>query len=258
MEITADSPMTPPGGGARRAFGDVPWTPKDVLFGAFWLLFVLYIPSLGVAIALLPFYDQDSRPLLAALLVMAGVSSILMAFVAIRFSVYKYHAPFARLGFHRPTLSVFGWGLVALAAVLAVNVAYTYFVRGFDLTFLKQEPCDQIPKRVVDDRLLLSMAAVYGIAIAPFAEELFFRAFTFTGISKRWGVPVGIVVSGSLFGLLHFVGNPILYKSLIPLSAVGIIFGATYWRSGNIASTITAHFLYNVIATVGLFQTTCK
>jgi membrane protease YdiL (CAAX protease family) len=259
MEIAADAPLTPSDDGKPgAAFRDVPWTPKDVLFGSFWLLAVLYIPSLVVVLALLPFYDQHSRPLLAALLVVAGVSSILMAGVAIRFSVLKYHAPFSQLGFRPLNLRVFGWGLLALGGVLVVNVAYAYAVRGFDLTFLKQEACDQVPKEVLDDRLLLWITAFYGVAVAPFAEELFFRSFTLSGISKRWGVWAGIIASGTMFGLLHVVGNPILYKSLIPLSAVGIIFGATYWRSGNIASTMTAHLLYNVIATAGLFQTTCK
>ena len=259
MEITADSPMTPRDGDAPdAAFRDVAWTPKDVLFGAFGLIAALYIPSLIVALPMLAFYDQHSRPFLAVLIGMSGVSSVLVAGVALWFSVHKYRAPFLRLGFRQVSLSTFGWAMAALVAAVAVSLAYVTAVDRLGLTFLKQNDCDQIPKEVHDDRFLLSLTAFYAIAIAPFAEELFFRSFTMAGLAKAWGVVAGILVSGTLFGLVHLLGNPALYKSLVPLSAVGIIFGATYWRSGNIASTMTAHLIFNILGTVALFQTTCK
>jgi len=260
MEISANDPLTPRDAGAPAAgaFGDVPWTPRDVLFGAFGLIAALYIPSLLVALPLLAFYDQHSRPFLAVLVIMSGVSSLLIAGVALWFSVYKYHAPFSRLGFRPINLSTFGWAMLALVGAIALSFAYVTAVNKLGLTFLKQGNCDQIPKEVHDDRFLLSLTGLYAIAIAPFAEELFFRSFTMAGLAKAWGAIAGILVGGTLFGLVHLLGTPALYKSLIPLSGVGIIFSVAYWRSGNIASTMTAHLIFNILGTVSLFQTTCK
>src|ERR1700674_2671735 len=258
MGITADDRPTTSSDERRRAFGDVAWTPTDVLFGACGLLGALYVPSLIVILPLLAFYDQHSRPFLAVLIAMGGVSSILVAGVALWFSVRKYRVPFAQLGFRRISLSTFGWAAPALLGAFAVTIIYVLAVDKLELTFLQQQACDQVPKEVHNDRFLLSLTALYAVGIAPFAEEIFFRSFTAAGLAKAWGPVTGILMSGTLFGFVHLLGNPALYRSLVPLAAVGVIFGATYWRSGNIASTMTAHFVFNVLGTVSLFQTTCK
>lgn len=253
MEITADAGLPPREG----AFGDVPWTARDVLVGFVLLVVVLYVPSIIVVAPLLVFFDADSRPVLATAVVMAGVSSLLCGAIALRFTVQKYGVRLDALGFRPVRWSTLGWAVFALVAALGVNLGYTGIVNGLDLGFMKQKSCEQIPSDIIGDHLLLAMTTVFVVGIAPITEELFFRGFVVPGIARRWGIVAGIVATGLLFGSLHVVGNYLLYKSLIPLAATGIVFAFTYYRSKNIWSSISAHLVFNAVASIALFTTTC-
>ena len=105
---------------------------------------------------------------------------------------------------------------------------------------------------------MLALTAAVAVAIAPPCEELFFRGFVFPGIARSWGVPAGIAASGLLFGASHLLGDPYLYKSLVALSLVGCVFAFVYYKSGNLLSTMFAHFTFNLIAVIALAASTCS
>ena len=98
-------------------------------------------------------------------------------------------------------------------------------------------------RRVRDHRELLALASIVVVAFAPPCEELFFRGFLFPGLARRWGIAAGIVASGLLFSSAH-----LLPKSFIPIAGVGMVFAFTYWRSGNILSTMLAHLSFNSLS----------
>ena len=89
----------------------------------------------------------------------------------------------------------------------------------------------------------LAFASLAVIGFAPWAEEIFFRGFLFPGFSRAWGVAAGIIVSGLLFGAVHF-----LYQSFVPIAAVGLVFAFTYSRSRNLLSTMIAHVAFNSLS----------
>jgi hypothetical protein len=90
------------------------------------------------------------------------------------------------------------------------------------------------------------MAGIAVIGFAPVCEEIFFRGFIMPGMVKAWGVPIGIAVSGLLFSAAHI--GPALHKTIVPIFIIGAVFGAAYYRSGNIFTTILAHLLFNSIS----------
>jgi membrane protease YdiL (CAAX protease family) len=235
----------------------IAWTPGDVWLATALLVAALFVPAilLGVPAALA--WGQNSRSALLFALAGTAISSILMAVIAVRFSVIKYRLSFADLGFGGVRWSYFGWAAAALVAAFAVGIVYQYVVDAFDIGFLQQQECDQIPSEIHNDHLLLAVTAVYAITLAPISEEMFFRGFALQGLWRAWGVVAGIVVSALLFGGLHVIGNPELYKSMIPLSAVGAIFAFVFYRTGSIVPSMSAHFAFNLVGSLALFATTC-
>ena len=91
---------------------------------------------------------------------------------------------------------------------------------------------------------------------ASIAEELFFRGFLLR-ILLKWSRAGGIVVSGAVFALAHFVNlsqgadlSYVLMQTLCAFAA-GIGFAAVTAASGSVLPCIVAHFLINISAGSG-------
>ena len=80
-----------------------------------------------------------------------------------------------------------------------------------------------------------------------FGEELFYRAFLITRMVDHTPIRKGlaILISGTVFGLIHFAEGPI---GILSNGAFGILFGWIYVRSGrNLWITVIGHGLINTI-----------
>lgn len=89
--------------------------------------------------------------------------------------------------------------------------------------------------------LLMSMA----VALAPVFEETFFRGYLYPVFARSWGVTPGILVTGTLFGLIHAAQLWGGWVQIALLVVVGIIF--TYARavSKTVVASYLLHFSYN-------------
>lgn len=82
---------------------------------------------------------------------------------------------------------------------------------------------------------------LFHIALIPaFCEEILFRGYILRAFEKSWGIVVGVIVSGVIFGLFH-----IQLANLLPLATLGIILALMTWLSGSLWPAIVAHFINN-------------
>jgi hypothetical protein len=91
-------------------------------------------------------------------------------------------------------------------------------------------------------------SVIYMCILGPICEELLFR-LNFKDIIK--GRLPFILITGVLFGSLHVVlsiENITDLFYLIPYSALGIAFGACFYDTDNIYSSIFAHILHNSLS----------
>ena len=252
MEITTDNPLpSPDDNAADAAFRDVSWTPKDVLFGAFWFVGIF----VGAQIAILPLafiFGVKSGQFYTSAFVSGAMVEVGIVAVAANFTFRRYGGSWERLGVRMPSRTTFFWALAAFAGAFVFSVAYSVVVEWFDIGWLKSDCAEQVPKQVRETRGLLALASLTVIAFAPVCEELFFRGFVFPGISKRWGLIAGIVASGLIFSSAH-----LLYKSFIPIAGVGMVFAYTYYRSKNIVSTMAAHIAFNSVSIAAIAAGSC-
>ncbi|MGC8484950.1 MAG: CPBP family intramembrane glutamic endopeptidase [Candidatus Baltobacteraceae bacterium] len=88
---------------------------------------------------------------------------------------------------------------------------------------------------------------LYGVLVAPIAEELIFRGFLFN-LGLRYGnFWVGAIFSSLLFGAAH--GDLELF---LPLSLVGFVLATVYYRSKNLIASMLTHASFNAIAFTAL------
>jgi membrane protease YdiL (CAAX protease family) len=93
----------------------------------------------------------------------------------------------------------------------------------------------------------LALTLVATVAIAPPAEELFFRAYALPVLERKWGPAAGIALSALMFAAVH--GS--LFQ-LVPIFFAGVIL-ALLFRKWGIVPCIAAHAVNNTLAVVLLY-----
>lgn len=79
------------------------------------------------------------------------------------------------------------------------------------------------------------------LVFAPIAEEFVFRGVLLQRWAVRWNLPIGIILSSVLFGILH-INNP------MGLTMFGVIMALLYVRTRSLWVPIIAHALNNVVS----------
>lgn len=77
------------------------------------------------------------------------------------------------------------------------------------------------------------------VLILPLCEELLFRGALYGGLRRRLPLPVAMVASGLLFGLLH---DP---SVILPVAVLGTMLAWLYERTGSLVAPCLVHLLQN-------------
>ena len=142
---------------------------------------------------------------------------------------------------------VWAWALFAgalgiVALVLALRVANRIVV-------LPQQPVpdlSQVPKLTVL-ALLLMAAPVAGIV-----EESAFRGYMQGPIERRFGLPVAILITGTMFAVAHLDFTLILWPYYV---AVAAIYGTVTYLTQSILPAVVLHTSGNVYSNITLWLT---
>lgn len=88
------------------------------------------------------------------------------------------------------------------------------------------------------------------LALVPaICEEFFFRGFLQTSLQSKYKPLVAILLTAFIFSFLHFQ-----FLGFLSRMFLGAILGYVYYLSGNILTSILAHFAYNsLMVLIGYF-----
>ena len=142
-----------------------------------------------------------------------------------------------------------------ITAVLLGAIGY-YGVTAIYGALVKTNQTDKLPSDlgVTHSTAALIAASVFVCAIAPMAEEFFFRGFLFGTLRNiplrigRWdgGPWVAAVLVALLFGLAHLGSAPAVY--LIPLAFLGFVLCMIRWRTRSLYPCMALHSANNALA----------
>jgi membrane protease YdiL (CAAX protease family) len=142
-----------------------------------------------------------------------------------------------------------------ITAVLVGAVGY-YGVTAIFGALVKTNQTDKLPSDlgVTHSTAALIAASVFVCAIAPMAEEFFFRGFlwgTLRNIPVRagrydLGPWVASVLVALLFGLAHLGSAPAIY--LGPLAFLGFVLCLMRWKTGSLYPCMALHSANNALA----------
>jgi membrane protease YdiL (CAAX protease family) len=215
----------------------VPWGSRDIVVSiALVLAAVLIMAPVGVF-----FKDAGGFYIGTLGLASVGIFGFLMVGMSVYLGPVRYGLPLTRLGLRsRVNTQQALLAVGVLLASLSFNLAYVLVLKvaGWE---------NMMPTDVVAELGLQGAEYVVGAFLivlwGPFSEEIFFRAFIFTGLASRFGWLGAAIISAALFAAFH--GE---YGVMIPAFFTGLLLAGLYWWTGSLWPCLLAHATQNAAA----------
>jgi membrane protease YdiL (CAAX protease family) len=160
-----------------------------------------------------------------------------------------YLAAQLRVNFRAPFWRTIGWRGFEPGGVPAGLRYFGFVVLGFATALIVESVSLRFGNKaklpveaLYQDRHVALALMVMSVLVAPVFEETIFRGYIYPVVARSYGIAVGVLATGILFGLLH---APQLWGGWLQIGelvAVGIIF--TYARA--VTRTVLASFLLHV------------
>jgi membrane protease YdiL (CAAX protease family) len=106
-------------------------------------------------------------------------------------------------------------------------------------------------EKLLDDPAILAAAAILGVTIGPWVEELLFRGLLQPVMVRAAGVFSGIVLSALPFAVLHGPQYSWSWRHVLLLTCAGSAFGWWRQRTGSTGAAALMHAGYNMILFAG-------
>ncbi|MGH9734377.1 MAG: lysostaphin resistance A-like protein [Candidatus Acidiferrales bacterium] len=229
----------------------VPWGWLDLL-----LLAIVYIGATVISTILLAIFFASRgiqwnaiqhSPRAFGFFVVAG-----QIFIYIALFLYLWLQ--ARVRFHAPFWSTFGWhklepsrwprpiawlGFIALGFVLSASV---------QLVSVAFPPKTKLPiETLMQNRDAALALMAMSVLLAPVVEETIFRGFLYPVAARSFGVFAGIIVTGTIFGLLHAEQLWGGWAQISLLVVVGIVFTWVRAAKRTVLASYFLHVSYNFL-----------
>ncbi len=138
--------------------------------------------------------------------------------------------------------------LAVYPVLMGVAILLKYFLSRFGVTVPPQEAAQTVMARQLWPEAAATAAAV--VIVAPLLEEMVFRGFLLSALSRRMGPTGAVVLSAALFGLLHTADHP-FYGG--PIFVLGLLLGWLYLRTGRLWVAVGCHGTFNALALVTMW-----
>jgi membrane protease YdiL (CAAX protease family) len=266
-DTAAASPSAPPPPAGAESAANVPedlrtaWDGVDLIIFAAFSLGLLYVLSfvaqlaailfLGIPPSQLEQFEKTDAGLIVARQVAWFGAMMLYLFGVIR---TRTREPFWRaVGWRMPRLGP----LRLPAAVPLLLAAGAVVAVGADIASQLFRTEARLPiEALFTSRRSVTYMMAFGIFVAPLVEETIFRGYLYPVLARKFSVVGGIILTGTLFGLMHVPQLWGGWGQIGTLIGVGMIFTAVRAATGSVFASFLLHFGYNCFVFGGFFLAT--
>lgn len=163
-----------------------------------------------------------------------------------------YLAAQMRFRFQSPFWRTIGWRPLGTGTIPRRIVYLTLILGGFALSLLIQIASAALQNKTkmpietfFQDRRSAFLLMLMGVLVAPLVEETIFRGYIYPVVARSFGIRAGVVITGTMFGLLHAPQLWGGWGQIALLIVVGIIFTAARAISRTVVASYLLHVSYN-------------
>jgi membrane protease YdiL (CAAX protease family)/uncharacterized RDD family membrane protein YckC len=219
------------------------WSPIHILYACFLVIGFLIVESVIIAA-----FDPELEGRGSMLALQAMVAFTLIG-VAVWFAARK-----SSLGIGLRDLGLRGFAGSALGITALAFVGYIVLAAIYGAIVEPKQ--DDITRDLgLDEGGFAAFAGGFLVVVAaPLSEEIFFRGFMYGGLRRRLAPWAAALISGLVFGMLHFTGGGTI-TVVPPLLLLGVLLALLYERTGSLWPPIILHAVNNGIALIALSST---
>jgi membrane protease YdiL (CAAX protease family) len=244
--------------GERRLREDmrVPWGWLDllllVLLTAGSLFVVALLIFIGLAVIGVPPTEIQKSPADLGLISVAAQALVDLA-------VLGYLAAQMRVRFRSPFWSTIGWRRLETDEASRRGIYFLLVLGGAFLAVMVGwaaplfPPKGELPiETVLQGHATMALFMVMSVLVAPLVEETVFRGYLYPVAARSLGVGGGVVLTGTLFGLLHSLQLWGGWWQISLLVVVGIVFTMARAKTGTVLASYVLHVSYNSLQVIAL------
>ncbi len=227
----------------------IPWGWLDLLLFALVAIALTIIIATIVLMGFLAFGVKLSE--LRASVSKQGLFAIINQ-VLLFLALIGYLTAQIRVRFRAPFWSTIGWRPLETGTIPRGLTYVGYVFGGFLLAAAVQIVSAaagtkaKLPiERLFEDRLTALLILLMAVLLAPLVEETIFRGFIYPVVARSFGRGVGIVATGTLFGLLHASQLWGGWTQIALLVFVGIVLTYVRAAKGTVLASYLIHLSYN-------------
>lgn len=154
----------------------------------------------------------------------------------------------------KPFWSTLGWRKLVPANPRIPRSPFAYFFAGAGLSLFvalmtanmkapESTPLEELFKYPHTAMMFVAMA----VFVAPLVEETLFRGYLYPLFARSFGVTPAILVTGTLFGLMHGYQLGWTWGLVAMMILVGIVFTLVRARTGTVLASFMMHLGYNLL-----------
>ena len=211
---------------------DAKWRGRDmVYFGCAFIALNIFAPGL---VNQLPFRGESADAFRA----LVGTMVVELTLIGLIYALARY-------GHGLSFMEEMRWSLdykVRNGTLLTLGMGLAFSVMIVSTVFPPSSPPIE---QLLSTPEAIAVFAIFGIAVAPFLEELLFRGFLFRVLEQTAGVSTAIRVTAVLFALMHVPQLWGSWAGMLLIFAVGFILSTLRARTGSLIPTVIVHTAYN-------------
>jgi membrane protease YdiL (CAAX protease family) len=164
-----------------------------------------------------------------------------------------------RVNFRVPFWRTIGWHALEPGQVPRALRCFGFVVGGFLLALMVEGVSfrfatkAKLPvQQLFQDRRIALVVMLLAVLVAPVIEETIFRGYIYPVVARSYGVTVGVLGTGILFGLLH---APQLWGGWVQIALlviVGIILTCARAVTRTVLASYLLHLSYNFFVSFGV------
>ncbi len=131
------------------------------------------------------------------------------------------------------------WGMAIFAGMIGLGALLAF--QSVLARLVPLGPEQELPDVSKMPSITLFALIVMGSVVAGFTEEAGFRGYMQGMIAQRHGPAIAVLVSGTVFGLMHFSHRNVGFGHLPFYIAVSAVFGMLAYLTGSIMPGVVLH-----------------
>jgi len=162
-----------------------------------------------------------------------------------------------------PFWRTIGWRALRPGTMTEGKAALLYLLGGVALAVVVQLSSLGIGKRtklpieeLFQSRGSVLLLMALGILVAPVVEETIFRGYIYPVLARGLGIPAGVLLTGTLFGLVHAPQLWGGWGQIVLIIIVGVVLTLVRARTGTVLASFLVHFGYNTMLFLEFFIAT--